>query len=262
MSLAFIRSLTAALTLASGAVVAAPLMPSFDGAPAGWTVDRYAPGTFADIGSYAGRDDVLAIGIRREDGAQSRPGAFSSQFYNTQGMQYALAGGVGDSISAALYIPTTWSDAGAGHVRSDMWGVMSGDPGGLQYPIIGFTNYGGAPRLRVWDANAPGGWIDLATPVMYDAWTEFTIALTGSAYEFSVNGSVVYTDNTIGQTNAFTAVIMQAYNFFDSTIPGAIGENYSAHWSNVGSQSVPAPAGVALALLGLGLLAGSRRRAT
>lgn len=239
---------------------AAPLMPSFDGAPAGWVTDRYQPDTFANVGTYAGRDNVLGIGISREDGAQARPNGFGAQFYNTQGMRYALTGGVGDSLSAALYIPSAWGNAANGNARADLWGEMSGDAGGLQYPIIGFTNYGGAARLRVWDADMFGGWVDLATQVTYDAWTELTIELDAGAYVYRVNGAEVYTDSTIGTTNAFNAVIMQSYNFFDTTLQGANPVNYTAHWSNVGEQRVSLPATAMLVLLGLGLLAAGRRR--
>jgi hypothetical protein len=42
---------------------AADVMPSFAGAPAGWTVDRFAPLSFSDVGTYQGKSDVLGIGI-------------------------------------------------------------------------------------------------------------------------------------------------------------------------------------------------------
>jgi hypothetical protein len=31
---------------------AADIMPSFAGAPSGWTVDRFAPLSFSDVGTY------------------------------------------------------------------------------------------------------------------------------------------------------------------------------------------------------------------
>lgn len=255
--------LAAAACLTAGAAQAALVMPSFDGAPAGWVTDRYQPHGFQDVGTVAGRDPVLAIDIHRDEGATARPAAFASAFYNTQGMQHAVSGGAGDSIAAALYIPASWSDGAAGHRRTDLWGVMTDGAVSptLQYPIIGFTNYGGAARLRVWDADTPSGWVDLATAVAYDAWTELGINFTGTAYEFTVNGAVVYTDNTIGGSNAFSAVIMQAYNFYDTTISGAVATNYTALWSDAGAAEVPVPATVWLLLPLLAAAARTRRPA-
>lgn len=235
---------------------AALIMPSFDNAPTGWVTDRYQPHGFADVGTAYGRDPVLAIDIDRAEGATARPPAFGSQFYNTQGMQRAISGGPGDSIAAALYIPASWSDAANGHRRTDMWSVMTDSAVAptLDYAISGFTNYGGAARFRIWDDETPLGWVDLATAILYDAWNEFEISFTGSAYEYSINGVLVYTDNTIGGSNAFWAEIMQAYNFWDPTIVGANATNYTAYWTK-SQAAVPTPASfplVALALFALG----------
>lgn len=254
--------LAAVAWLSASVAQAALVMPSFDGAPTGWITDRYQPHGFADAGTVLGRDPVLAIDIHRDEGATARPIAFSGAFYNTQGMQHAVSGGAGDSIAAALYIPSDWSDSSGGHRRTDLWGVMTDGAVSptLQYPIIGFTNYGGAPRLRVWDEDTPLGWVDLATAVAFDAWTELGITFTGSAYEFTVNGTVVYTDNTIGATNAFSAVIMQAYNFYDPSIAGAVASNYTALWSDVDAATVPVPATAWLVLLPVAWAARRARR--
>jgi len=82
---------------------AADVMPSFAGAPAGWTVDRFAPLSFSDVGTYQGKSDVLGIGI----GTGATPGSF----YNTQGESHPTSEGSGSSITA------------------NVWRLMSGAPG-------------------------------------------------------------------------------------------------------------------------------------
>lgn len=87
----------------------------------------------------------------------------------------------------------------------------------------------------MWDEDTANGWVDLASTITYDAWTRLTISFTGSAFEFGVNGTTVYTDNTIDNTTTgFGAVIMQAYNFADPSITGPVNaQDYTANWSNV-----------------------------
>jgi hypothetical protein len=251
----------ALLAIASIAAQAAPSMPDFATAPAGWTTDRYAPASFGNVGTYQGRDNVLGIGISSAQSAVNR-GAQSGMFYNTQGMQTAISGGAGSSLSAALYIDSGWSSNANGTVRSDIWGVM-GDAGGVtDYSIVGFTNQGGSARYRVYDGDvaANGGWIDLAIAVVEGAWTTFDIVYEGLyTSKFYINGTLAYADNTIGYGEAsegFSAVIVQAYNFGDpANFPNENPRDYVAHWSNV-----PEPTTLALFGLALAGLAVARRR--
>ncbi|MGC3961035.1 MAG: hypothetical protein QM813_24820 [Verrucomicrobiota bacterium] len=97
---------------------------------------------------------VYEIGITSVGSLTSRPAPYQSTFYNTQGRQHALSGGAGSVVSADLYIPASWANPLNGSVRTDMWGVLPyppsvNDPDPREYPIIGFSNYGGASRLRV-----------------------------------------------------------------------------------------------------------------
>jgi hypothetical protein len=226
----------------------AELMPDFAGVPAGWTADRYDPTSFSNVGAFQGRNNVLGIEITSAGALTSRPAAYQSTFYNTQGRQYALAGGAGSTISADLWIPRLWGDAQNGNIRTDMWGVMTDGAAVSSYPIIGFTNYGGAARYRVWDEDTANGWVDLGAAVSYDAWTALSIAFTGTEFDFFINGNLVYADATINGSTGFSATIMQAYNFGDSSL-GANAQDYTAHWSNA---QVPEPA--TMLLLGFGLI--------
>lgn len=257
------------LVLAPISVQAANITPNFDGAPVGWVVDRFQPNSFSDIGTFAGRDPVIGIGINAAQGFGSRGGGFDSTFYSTQGMKTSMPGGAGSSVSAGLYIDSLWAAPVNGSRRSDMWAVLddpTANPDPHMYSIIGFTNFGGAPRLRVWDADSAFGWVDLVAAVAYDAWNDFAIEFTGTSVVYRVGGSVVYTDATIGGTTGFADLILQAFNFNgnDPATAGAVAAgglgDYVALWSATPASAVPEPGTITLigaSLLGLGLI---RRR--
>ena len=248
------------ILLASSMAQATAIMPDFASVPTDWVTDRYAPHSFSNVGTFQGRSDVLGIEIHSDEASANR-GAQSSAYYNTQGSGHAVLGGSGSILSADLYISSSWETAANGHVRTDMWGVMDdginpGDPG-TDYAIIGFTNYGGDARLRLWDGDTTG-WQDLTVAIAFDAWTSLAINLTDTSYEYLVNGVLVYSDTTIHGTTGFESVLMQAYNFGDPAIEDAIVENYTAHWSN--TAAVPEPGILLLFSTGLAGLVGTRLR--
>jgi len=227
--------------LVTPAIAAGNIMPSFATVPAAWTIDRYEPAAFANVGTFQGHTNVLGISIDSTTGFAARPAPYQFTFYNTQGRKFAFSptAGPGSTLSADLYIPASWANAANGNVRTDMWGTMVDSSDVISnYSIIGFTNYGGVPRLRVWDDVA---WVDLATPIAYGTWVNFSITINAdSSIVYYVNGVAVYTDFATDNSAAFKEVIMQAYNFEDPDIAGAVLAPYTAHWSN--SVAVPSNA--------------------
>jgi hypothetical protein len=252
-----VLAMVAASALVAVAAHADSLMPDFSAVPAGWTTDRYDPSSFSNVGTYQGRSNVLGIGIGSSGNLAERAPAYQYSFYNTQGKGHDVNGGAGSVLAADLYIPESWRNASNGSVRTDMWGVMSNANAVSDYTIFGFSNYGGAARLRVYDGDTANGWVDIATAINFNAWTSLAIDFTGSSYVYSVNGAAVYTDNTIHGSTSFSRALMQAYNFADPSIANASVLPYVANWANA---EVPEP-GI-IALFGLGLLgfAASRRK--
>jgi len=251
--LAAILTLLAAIA-SPAAVKATEIMPDFGlTVPASWVTDRYDPTSFSNVGIFAGRSDVLGIGITSAGNLANRPGGQQTSFYNTQGRQHAVVGGAGSTVSADVWVDSSWSNAANGSVRTDMWGVMTDAalvPAVTAYPILGFTNYGGVARFRYYDADTNAGWVDLAATVQYGAWNSLSIGFTGSSLDYSVNGALVGTDVTINGSAGFSAVIMQAYNFADPSISGATLNDYTAHWANA---NVP-DAGNTVTMLGAAVL--------
>jgi len=258
-----VLKLVGSLAVAMFALAAhsAPVLPSVTN-PA-WTTDRYAPASWSNVGAYQGRSNVLGIGIDSSTDAVNRPGGQQTGFYNTQGRQIAASGGSGDSIAADLFLDANWANSQSGFVRTDLWGRSAGaTEDGVNYPIIGFTNFGAAgARMRVFDSQF--GWNDLLIDLtgLYGTWVSFEIEALDTGYQFFINGTSVFTDNTLGTAGGgFSRGFLQAYNFNESSIGVTGNAAYTAHWADAGSNAVPVPGTLALAGLALSLLAATRRR--
>ena len=191
-----------------------------------WYPDRYRPAAFE---ADAGR---LKISISAADGAQLRPGGFTSGFYNTQGRKFNQCGKCTTIAKGDLYIPSDWAGKKR---RTDMWATgFNASDAAILYPIIGFRNVTGTnPNLAYWD----GAWIELGPPAAYDTWYTFEFRLSGTNLEYLIDDVVVGTISA-GGAIYFGDIIMQAFNFNDNTLGVSYDSNpatnsYDAFWDNI-----------------------------
>lgn len=197
-----------------------------------WYTDRYHPHSFVPYIVNLGRTNVIGVEINHAEGFNERTGGQNATFYNTQGKNHNPTPGQ-MSVASSLYIPESWADPANGSRRTDIWIEM--DPANTDYVIMGFTNYGGPPRYRAWNNNT--GWVDLATPVVYDDWTDFRMDFTGTDYNHFIDNVLVYTMPSSPGDVAFLDIKIEAYNFTeDASLAGAVAGNplgdYTAFWTN------------------------------
>ena len=208
--------------------------------------DRYAPATFES--AFFDGDNRLRHGIDAADGPGSRPGSFSSDFYNTQGNKYDINIPVGQTYSIDLYIPSDWATDVR---RADLWSTTRDANGDISgFPIFGFVSNDPSdpfntapasttPRFRLYtqdtDFDPSNGytadWIDFGLPIgfVYDAWYTLQTELTPHAY---IHRLIDETDTVLLEvvdpitfgTVRTSDLIIQAYNF---------GETYDVYWDNL-----------------------------
>ncbi len=210
-----------------------------------WYTDRYAPAGFGNA-TLAG-ENVLKQSISAADGASSRPGAFSTAFYNTQGRKLDAPAAT-TSLSIDLFIDSSWTDTSRRY--AGLWGTAFNGSGGISaYPIVEY----GMGELRVYNT-LTGLWISSGVAASSGDWMTLGIDLVGSDWVYSIDGTAVASIGANGSTRIGN-VILQGHNT-------TAGVSYDIHWDNLrfgSAAAVPAPG--SLALVGLALLvAGSLRR--
>ncbi len=243
-----------------------------------WVSDRYpAPqGTNAAAQTIAtivtdptnASNTVLQLSITTANDAANRPAAFSSTFYNTQGItNQGINVTAPWTLSADLYVNSDMLSTTGQMERTDLWGRDSNpDENSAYYPIIGMTNASATDpfnqsagdrtaRWRVWDSNTVNGWVDLTDATPTAGWHDLSVVYNGTTFVYSIDGTQVYTETpaSAAAVGDLANVYLEAYNFGSG--------NYNVLWDNVDAASqVPEPASGALMAIG-GLFLLKRRRA-
>ncbi len=247
--------LVAGLTNRADAVLAtfdSPVTLGTSQAPGVWYTDRYAPAGFVSPVSFDG-DNRLQQSISAADGANSRPGSFSSTFYNTQGRKYDLDIDTA-KLSIDLYIADGWQSTG--NRMAGLWGTGFDAGNSVSaYPIIEFTSDSATPRFRSYDVNT-GDWMDMGLPsgFAYDAWYTLEIDLSGGQVNYTVGD---LSNSVASPSTAYIGnTILQGYNTAD-------GVSYDIYWDNLSVAAVPEPTAALFGTLmasGLGITIARRRR--
>lgn len=195
-------------------------------APGVWYTDRYEPYGFESPELFNG-NNRLKHSIDASDGANNRPGAYNSAFYNTQGRKYDLNAHT-TYAEIDLYIPAGW--ATTGRRMAGFWGTGYNVNNAVSaYPIVEFTSDGGTARFRAWESS--GGWVDMGTVTTFDTWVTLSIELLPDGEFLCKAGSLQYTTTSMGATASarIANVILQGHNTTE-------GVTYDIYWDNFAYQ--------------------------
>jgi len=239
----FVAALTGGLTTPATAGVintfdtAGDVITSPTQVPGTWYTDRYAPAGFAAGSIGGGRNGVLALGISSTDSGNSRPNAFSTAFYNTQGRKFDLAAGT-TSLFIDMFVPTGFDSSR----YAGLWGTAVNVANTVStFPIVEFADGG----FRTWNGSA---FVNVAGPFGTSQWYEVGFALNGSQFDYFINGQATGTSLVSPTSVGLANVILQGHNT-------QTGVNYTAYFDNLSSTSaIPEPA--TLAVFGLMAAAG------
>jgi len=239
--------LVAALLIAVGgvAVVAAPALaePAYSTQTMGsvvvtatqaagaWYTDRYAPASFEST-TFEGQSR-LRVGISSADSSSTRPPAYNSAFYNTQGRKFDVNSPVNSYVAGDLYIGADWATQNR---RSDLWATTSDASNAIAgYPVFGFVHSNdataGANGFRVFDQTGDGSWVVVPLPegFTYGTWHNLRIQLNADSFTYYLDGKLVYTDKATFGSVRIDNMMVQAYNFSSS---------YDVYWDNVAAHPV------------------------
>lgn len=248
-------SIVCSVALASTCTAKAQLFDSFDSIDPSWTTDRRAPAGFESV--FFDGDERLRLTVNGV--VESAP--YHTQFYLTQGRKRPVSLVEGSWLSSVdLYI----GEDDLIHNRvAGLW-LRAGQDGtedGAEYPILSFRNFDPADPFnvespnktavwRAWDSDT-GNWYD-SSLLVTAGWHTLSILFDGSQITYSVDGTEIYTDVTVGaHADRLTTVYLQSYNFGPAV--GSEGGNYSVFFDNLSVIAVPEPS--MAALLGIGALA-------
>lgn len=182
-----------------------------------WVPNRYDPAGFNSV-MFDG-DNRLQLTISDADSTAHRPIAFSDPFYDIQGRQ--RDGGIAGqwTLSAQVYVASTFNTTTGPLVATELWGHSGTTPGGGAYMILGFTNASptdalnpAAPdrifRFHAYDFNS-GHDTDLGVPngFIFDTWHELSGTSNGTAFAYRIDGVLVQTIATSEGNNLLSAMI-------------------------------------------------------
>ena len=229
--------------------------------PGSFYTDRYTPTIFQLANGVNGRNNVLQLQAGTD--AASRPAGQQGSFYNTQGMKTNVNTAGSWLFQSDVFVQTSWASQRLGYVRTDLWATATDDAGFSNpsaYPIVGFTNYGGAARFRGYDVNT-GVFNDFAAPVMFGTWNTLGMGFNSLTNTFSyyVNGALAGSVVGLSASTGVANVMYQAYNFNDPALQISGNPNEVVAWSNT-SSVVPEPSTYALMAFGLGGVFFMRRK--
>ena len=206
-----------------------------------WYPDRYPPTIFEQY-NFNG-ENVLHVGIRLADAYWNRPLVNHNTFSNTQGRKFDLSSGngFGTALIADLYVGADWN---TNHRMATLWSSACDSTGAnVINNYVGFRNSTGSdPGFYVFGYHNTGGYTLLPYAVTYGQWYSLKIDLTDTAFVYSINGTVVLSDDSLSGTKYFSNLILEAYNFADSTLttdPSPAYEEYDVYWDNVGAMREP-----------------------